>query len=380
MAAVELAQAGRHVLLADAKPSVGRKLLMAGRSGLNLTKDEPFAAFLQNYGDSAGHLREILTAFDNEAVKNWAESLDQPVFTGSTGRVFPKTMKSSPLLRAWLAQLSQLGVEVKTRWQWQGWHQDSLRFLTPDGEKILDPKVIVLALGGASWSRLGSDGAWAPWLAENGVGLAAFAPANAGVTIKWSDHMTRHFGAPIKGVSLKAGAIISRGEFVITQTGLEGGGIYSVFAAIRDGARLQLDLLPDWTEQRIMQKLAQKRRKTTTTNHLRKTLRLDPVKLALLMEFGRPLPAGQALAQLIKYLPVTTTGLAPIDRAISTAGGVLWDAVDASLMLRTRPGVFAAGEMLDWEAPTGGYLLTACLATGKWAGKNAANWAKATSR
>jgi len=374
MAAQELAGAGRRVLVLDAKPSVGRKLLMAGKSGLNLTKDEPFDAFLANYGKDAGHLRDILCDFDNSAVQNWARDLGQPVFTGSTGRVFPKTMKSSPLLRAWMGQLAELGVEVRTRWHWRGWQSGAFAFDTPAGSQTLTPKVTVLALGGASWPRLGATGFWAPWLAERGVQITPFAPANAGLLINWSSHMQRHFGSPVKSVALSAGDAKSRGEFVISRSGLEGGGVYTVSAAVRDGAALKLDLLPDHSKARITQKLTQKLRKTTLANHLRKSLRLDPAKQALLMEFGRPLPTGAALATLIKSLPVKTSGPAPIERAISTAGGVAWQALDATLMLQKLPGVFAAGEMLNWEAPTGGYLLTACLATGKWAGKHAGNW------
>ena len=372
MAAQHLAQAGRCVLVAEAKPSVGRKLLMAGKSGLNLTKDERFEDFLLRFGESASHLKPILTDFDNTAVQRWATALGQPIFTGSSGRVFPKAMKSSPLLRAWMAQLVDLGVDFRTRWRWQGWRDGAFHFATPGGDEFLKPCVTVLALGGASWARLGSDGAWAPLLADRNVDITPFAPANVAVTAIWSPHMAKHFGAPVKGVALTAGKTRSRGEFVITQDGLEGGGIYSVSTAVRQGTTLTLDLLPDRTTDWITKKLDQKPRKTTLTNHLRKSLRLDAAKLALLTEFGRPLPTGQSLATLIKLLPVKSTGLAPMDGAISTAGGIAWSALDQTLMLKTHPGVFAAGEMLDWEAPTGGYLLTACLATGKWAGKNAA--------
>lgn len=374
MAAHELAKAGRQVVVVEAKPSVGRKLLMAGKSGLNLTKDEPFDRFLQHYGDSAGHLSDIMTEFDNSAVQDWARDLGQPVFTGSSGRVFPKAMKSSPLLRTWLVQLSDFGVEFRTRWRWQGWQDGAFQFATPVGQETLTPAVTVLALGGASWARLGSDGLWAPWLAERGVKLVPFAAANVGLVVNWTNHMTRHFGQPVKGISLSAGAVHSRGEFVVTRAGLEGGGVYTASAALRGGAPLLLDLMPGWTEERIAKKLRHRKSKTTLTNHLRKSLHLEPVKLALLQEFARPLPTGDALAKLVKALPVKYSGLAPMDGAISTAGGVAWGAVNPGLMLTAVPGVFVAGEMLEWEAPTGGYLLTGCLATGKWAGRHGAQW------
>lgn len=377
MAADELARAGRKVLVAEAKPSIGRKFLMAGKSGLNLTKDEPFETFLSRYGDSAGHLREILTEFDNKAVQHWAEGLGQSVFTGSSGRVFPKSMKASPLLRAWMGQLGELGVQVQTKWRWLGWRGDALVFDTPNGETLLEPTVTVLALGGASWSRLGSDGKWAPWLAERGVALTPFGGANVGVRVDWSSHMERHFGAPVKGVALTADGTRQRGEFVVSHRGLEGGGIYGMSRLVRQGHDMTLDLLPDWSRGRILTRLSSASKKASLPNKLRKSLRLDPVKIALLMEFGRPLPQGGELADLLKSLPVEHQGLRPIDEAISTSGGVAWGALDQGLMIRDLPGVFAAGEMLDWEAPTGGYLLTACLASGKWAGRNAASWGRA---
>jgi uncharacterized flavoprotein (TIGR03862 family) len=374
MAAQEMALAGRDVVVVEAKPSAGRKLLMAGKSGLNLTKDEAFAAFLARYGDSALRLQPMLENFSNTDVKDWANALGQQVFTGSSGRVFPKAMKASPLLRAWLHQLDGLGVGLRTRWRWNGWDGAALRFSTPEGERILTPKVTVLALGGGSWRRLGSDGEWMAWLGARGVATTDLAPANVGLNVDWSVHMTRHSGAPVKGVALIAGAVRDRGEFVISARGLEGGGIYAMTAPVRAGHDLFVDLMPDWDRARIAARLQTRRPKTTLSNHLRKALRLDPVKLALLMEFARPLPDAAALAALIKHLPIRHAGLRPLDEAISTAGGVAWDAVDGALMLRDIPGMFVAGEMLDWEAPTGGYLLNACLATGKWAGRAAADW------
>ncbi len=372
MAADALGRAGRRVLLAEAMPSAGRKFLMAGNSGLNLTHAGEFDTFLARYGDASRHLRPMLERFDNRVVRDWAEGLGQPLFTGSSGRVFPVAMKASPLLRAWMARLAGLGVELRRRWRWTGWEAGETIFATPEGPVRLTPSVTVLALGGASWSRLGSDGAWAPVLAAAGVRLAPFAPANAGLAVAWSPHMARVIGQPVKGVRLRAGALESRGEFVISARGLEGGGIYAVSRAVREGADLALDLAPDLSAGEVATRLARPRGKATRANKLRSALRFDPARLALLQEFARPLPEGAALAEAVKSLPVVLQGLRPMDEAISTAGGVCWTALDAGLQLRAVPGVFAAGEMLDWEAPTGGYLLTACLATGRWAGEAAA--------
>ncbi len=373
MAADALAQQGHSVLIAEAKPSVARKLLMAGKSGLNLTKDEEIEPFLSNFGQASNWLEPMIRAFGPADVQGWAQGLGREVFTGSTDRVFPKEMKASPLLRAWLADLQTHGVETRTRWRWGGWQQDTLQFDTPEGPQKLSPKVTVLAMGGGSWARLGSDGAWADVLAQAGVPLAPFAPANAGLVLTWSDHMTRHFGQPLKGIALHAGTLSSRGEAVISARGLEGGGIYSVSAAVREGAALTLDLCPDRSVDEIANRLMRPRGKASFSNHLRKALKLTPAQLALLQEFARPLPQQpKALAQVIKALPVAHAGLRPLDEAISTAGGVSQNAVDNGLMLTCRPGTFCAGEMLDWEAPTGGYLLTACLATGRWAGRAAA--------
>ncbi|WP_299850661.1 TIGR03862 family flavoprotein [uncultured Roseovarius sp.] len=370
MAAQELAGAGHRVLVAEAKPSVGRKLLMAGKSGLNLTKDEPFDRFLAAYGADAASLEPMLTAFGPEQVKSWAVGLEQSLFSGSTGRVFPTAMKASPLLRAWLARLTDQGVSIRTRWRWQGWNGDAILFDTPDGPQQLTPKLTVLACGGASWARLGSDGAWVSHLPEDQT--TPFKPANMGFLIDWSAHMRRHFGAPVKGVALQAGDSQSRGEFVISETGIEGGGIYAVSRALRDGAPLTLDLMPNTAADQVRARLSRHRGKASLTNHLRKALKLDTVKIALLMECARPLPDD--LTPMIKSLPIRHRGPRPMDQAISTAGGLRFDALDETLMFRTRPGTFAAGEMLEWEAPTGGYLLTACLATGHWAGRHAAAW------
>ncbi len=375
MAAEQLACAGHAVTIAEAKPSAARKLLMAGKSGLNLTKDEPLDTLMHAYAEAADRLRPMIAECDAAAVRSWAEDLGQVLFSGSTGRVFPVGMKASPLLRAWLRRLEATGVVLKTRWRWAGWDGTALVFETPDGKQRLAADATVLAVGGASWARLGSDGAWAPLLAGQGVALAPFAPANAGLEVGWSDHMKPHFGSPLKGVAFQAGQFRTRGEAVISARGLEGGGIYTMCRAVREGAPLTIDLMPDVPQDRVSQRLRKPRGKSSRANHIRKTLKLGPVRTALLMEFGRPLPDDpETLAALIKSLPVSHAGLRPLDEAISTAGGVMWQDLDDGLMLRRLPGVFCAGEMLDWEAPTGGYLLTACLATGRWAGRSAANW------
>ncbi len=369
MAAEVLASAGHSVTVAEAKPSPARKFLMAGKSGLNLTKSEDMGAFMANYGTGAARLHPLLRAFGPQEVQAWAQGLGQPLFTGSTGRVFPAAMKASPLLRAWLARLDGLGVRIQRRWRWQGWDGDGVLFDTPDGLRSLTPRATVLACGGASWARLGSDGAWAAHLPGQ---VAPFQPANMGFAVDWTRHMQRHLGAPVKGIALRAGSQTSRGEIVISRAGIEGGGIYEVSRAMREGAPLLLDLMPDLTIDAVAARLSRPRGKESVTNHLRKALKWAPEKQALLMEFGRPLPDD--LAPLIKALPVTHQGPLPIDQAISTAGGLRFDALDAGVMLKDRPGTFAAGEMLDWEAPTGGYLITACLATGLHAGRAAADW------
>ncbi|MEJ6395779.1 TIGR03862 family flavoprotein [Gymnodinialimonas sp. 2305UL16-5] len=371
MAAETLAQAGRRVTLVDAKPSAGRKFLMAGKSGLNLTKDEPTARFIKAYGAASDWLGPMLEQLDPIEVMAFAEDLDQPIFTGSTGRVFPKAMKASPLLRAWLRRIE---AELRLCWRWTGFEGEALSFDTPNGSRCLLPAVTVLALGGASWARLGSDGAWATWLAEKGVKLAPFQPSNMGFQVTWSDHMAPFFGSPVKNIGLSAGGKTYRGEIVISQPGLEGGGLYAVSAAMREGKSLRLDLMPDRDTAALAVMLAKRPRKQTLTKALTK-LGLDSAKRSLLQEFGRPLPDdSKALAGLIKALPIRHDGPRPLDEAISTAGGVMREAVTPGLMLKEIPGVFVAGEMLDWEAPTGGYLITACFATGRWAGQHAARY------
>ena len=366
MAAEALAMAGRKVVVAEAKPSPARKFLMAGKSGLNLTRDEPLPAFIAAYG--ASWLEPVLRAFGPSEAVEWARGLGVALFTGSSGRVFPVEMKGSPLLRAWLRRLDGLGVELRTRWRWTGFAGDAFAFDTPEGPRLLRPGATVLALGGASWSRLGSDGAWVPWLAARGVEIAPWQPANVGLRVDWSPHMARHFGAPVKGAVLRLtpGGAEHRGEFVVSARGLEGGGLYPLSPALRAGAGLELDLMPDVPEAEVEARLSRMKPGETAANRLRK-LGLSPVAAALVMEWAK----GQPLT-VVKHLPVRHAGLRPLDEAISVAGGITAAALTGDLELRALPGVFAAGEMLDWEAPTGGYLLTGCLATGLWAGRAAA--------
>ncbi|WP_112311506.1 TIGR03862 family flavoprotein [Pseudogemmobacter bohemicus] len=365
MAAEELALAGRRVVICEAKPSPARKFLMAGKSGLNLTKDEPAATFAAHY-TPPDWLAQMLVEFGPETVKDFARGLGQEVFTGSSGRVFPVVMKGSPLLRAWLARLAGHGVTLRTRWRWTGFSGSGLSFETPEGARVLTPRVTVLAAGGASWARLGSDGGWTPWLSARGVGIAPWQPANMGLSLSWSPHMARHFGQPVKGVRLSAGGLESRGEFVISGRGLEGGGIYPLSRPLREGAALLLDLLPGLSEAEIAARLARMRPGESLANRLRK-LGLSPVQAALAMEFGRPEPLAR-----LRRLVIRHDGPRPLDEAISVAGGIRREALTPDLELRPLPGIFACGEMLDWEAPTGGYLLTGCFATGRWAGRAAA--------
>lgn len=371
MAADALASAGAAVLVVDAMPSVGRKFLMAGKSGLNLTKDEPLASFLSHFHPQSPDLLRALTDFGPDSVQSWARDLGEPIFTGTTARVFPKTMKASPLLRRWLARLNQLGVTFEQRHKWVGWEGDTWLFDTSNGPRRITAEIVVMALGGASWSKLGSDGSWADLFQNEGIETTPFAPANMGVTIRWSPHMTPHFGTPVKGVKLMAGGVETRGEWVVTSQGLEGGGIYELSRALRSLEPATLDLLPDVTLEQISAKLRRPRGKLSISNYLRKMLKLPDISRALLMEWGRPLPVDADLPALIKALPVPIAGTLPMDGAISTAGGVDWSALNG-FELKSRPGTFVAGEMLDWEAPTGGYLITGCLATGRAAGQAAA--------
>ena len=366
MAAEELSKAGAKVVVAEAKPSPARKLLMAGKSGLNITKDEGREAFIAAYDGM--DLAPILNSFGPREMVIWARALGVEVFTGTSGRVFPRAMKASPLLRAWLARLAASGAELRTRWRWTGFdNAGGYRFDTPDGVQVLRPAVCVLALGGASWSRLGSDGAWTGILAERGVGIAPWQPANMGFAVEWSPHMQRHFGAAIKGAALHVEGQVERGEFVISQRGLEGGGIYAISRALRLGGMLKIDLLPDSSVDEIADKLSKMKRGESRVNRLRK-LGLAPQVIALVQEFAREEPIEQA----VKSLRPRLIGPRPLDEAISVAGGIAAASLSDGLELHAIPNLFACGEMLDWEAPTGGYLLTATWATGQWAGRAAA--------
>jgi uncharacterized flavoprotein (TIGR03862 family) len=375
MAAEQLIKAGLSVTIAEAKPTLGRKFLMAGKSGLNLTMDEPVSAFLPHYYDARTHLDPMITSFGPQEVKEWTEKLGQHIFVGTSGRVFPKVMKASPLLRAWIARLLDAGVRLRTNWKLSGLSENNAQFQTPDGAKNIIADVVVLAMGGASWARLGSDGAWV----EQFGPITPFQPANCAFAMDWSNHMTKFFGTPIKNITLRAGDMISRGEIIVSRNGIEGGGIYSVSRTLRTGVPLAIDLRPDWTVDRVETALSKPRGKDSQTNHLRKALKLDPIKIALMREITPQLPQdAKALAKMVKCLSIKTLEPRPMDEAISTAGGIPWIRLDAGLMLMDRPGIFCAGEMIDWEAPTGGYLITACLATGRWAGLHAAQYAQRT--
>ena len=375
MAAEQLVNEGLSVTIAEAKPTLGRKFLMAGKSGLNVTMDEPVSPFLPHYYDARTHLDPMITSFGPQEVKEWTEGLGQQIFVGTSGRVFPKVMKASPLLRAWIARLLDAGVRLRTNWKLSGLSENNAQFLTPDGAKNIIADVVVLAMGGASWARLGSDGAWV----EQFGPITPFQPANCAFAMDWSNHMTKFFGTPIKNITLRAGDMISRGEIIVSRNGIEGGGIYSVSRTLRTGVPLTIDLRPDWTVDRVETALSKPRGKDSQTNHLRKALKLDPIKIALMRELTPQLPQdAKALAKMVKCLSIKTLEPRPMDEAISTAGGIPWIRLDAGLMLMDRPGIFCAGEMIDWEAPTGGYLITACLATGRWAGLHAAQYAQRT--
>ncbi len=378
MAAEAAAQSGAAVLVADHMPSPARKLLIAGRGGLNLTHSEPLPLFLTRYGSAAAHLVPFIQAFPPEALIAWAEALGQSCFIGSSGRVFPRAMKASPLLRAWMARLSALGVQLRTRHRWLGFAPDgAARFATPEGEKQIKAGATILALGGASWPKLGSDGAWPALLP--GIATRPFTPANMGFTIAWSDHLRQRFaGTPLKRIALSFDGITQRGEAMITEAGIEGGAIYALSATLRDAlarqqaVTLALDLRPDLSLADLAKRLAGRRGGLSLSNHLRRNAGLAPVAIALVQEALKGAAPPDDLAALIKALPLQLTGCFPMARAISAAGGVCWSELDEALMLRQMPGVFACGEMLDWEAPTGGYLLQACFSTGRAAGVAAA--------
>lgn len=439
MAAEVLAAQGLSVDVYDAMATPGRKFLLAGRGGLNLTHSEPAASFRQRYGGRANEVGRWMDAFDADALRAWVEQLGIATFVGTSGRVFPVGMKAAPLLRAWLARLRASGVRMHLRHRWTGEVMPNpvaaenagdagqttssnwvLRFATPDGERQVEADAVVLALGGASWRRLGSDGAWVPWLDSAGVSVAPLAAANCGFDVAgrpaieattpsrrsflrelvgaessapvagWSAHFAERWaGKPLKSVALRfedgaGGHFQRRGECVATASGLEGSLIYAASALLRDeiarsgAATLHLDLLPDWTEERVLREVAHPRGSRSLSTHLKSRLGLDGVKTGLLHELlEKPELAEPAtLAARIKALPITLLAPRPLDEAISTAGGVGFESLDPALMLKALPGVFVAGEMLDWEAPTGGYLLNACMASGRIAGQGAADFAR----
>lgn len=368
MAAEILSAAGLAVTVYDRMPSVARKLLIAGRGGLNLTHSEPLDRFKARYGAAAGRLASIIDAFPPKALIEWAEALGQPTFVGTSGRVFPKSLKASPLLRAWLARLNAQGVVIKTRHDWQGWNETG--DLVFANNATAKPDVTILALGGASWPRLGSNGAWTNILIKQGVPVTPLRPANVGFTVAWSEPFRRFEGEPLKGIALTFEGRTVRGEAMITRTGIEGGAVYALSSALREAidgqgtATLAIDLRPEMTPADLAAKLARPRAGESLSNFLRKTINLAPAGINLLREGHAQLATDATeLARQIKSIPLTLTGTQPIDRAISTAGGISLDALDNDLMLRTMPNVYAVGEMLDWEAPTGGYLLQATFAT-----------------
>ncbi len=406
MAAEVLAAGGTRVDVYDAMPSVGRKFLLAGRGGLNLTHGEPFTSFAARFGPASVALAPVLRAFQPQAVRDWAQGLGITTFVGSSGRVFPQDLKAAPLLRAWLHRLRAAGVTFHARHRWQGWSADgALRFDSPGGPLQLRPGVTILALGGGSWSRLGSDGAWVPWLQSRGVEVAPLRPSNCGFDVGvtpasgsglpgWSEHLRlRHAGQPIKPVAAslappvapaagKADRHWTQGEFVITSSGVEGSLVYTFSATLRDAIERDghvtwwLDLLPAHEAARVAREVAHPRGPRSLATHLKSRLGLQGAKLALLHELlpRATLADPVALAAAIKSLPLPLVRTRPLDEAISSAGGVRFDAVDDHGMLLAVPGVFCAGEMLDWEAPTGGYLLTASLASGRRAGQGASRW------
>jgi uncharacterized flavoprotein (TIGR03862 family) len=391
MAATFLSQQGVQVNVYEAKPSAGRKFLVAGKGGLNLTHSEPFEGFLSRYGSRRVNLLPMLKVFGTDELRQWAHEMGFDTFVGTSGRVFPEGMKSAPLLRAWLERLRKAGVRFNFRHEWQGWGNDhALRFSTPDSETALKPDATVLALGGGSWPKTGSTGAWVEILRQHGVELAPLKPANCGFDVNWSEHFrTRFAGQPLKSAvvsftDLQGEAFNQRGEFVVTEAGLEGSLIYACSSRLRDmieaqgNATIHLDLAPDWTHERLVDRLAQPRGSRSISSHVRKAVGISGLKAGLLWEFTPKddFRDEQKLASFIKDLPVTLISPRPLEEAISSAGGVRFEALDERLMLKSMPGVFCAGEMLDWEAPTGGYLLTACISTGRWAGLGVLEWLK----
>jgi uncharacterized flavoprotein (TIGR03862 family) len=388
MAAEVLAQSGARVTIYDAMPSAGRKFLMAGRGGLNLTHSVALPEFLMRYGAAKSHLAPAVEAFPPDALRAWSEELGQPTFVGSSGRVFPQAFKASPLLRAWLRRLDAMGVKFELRHRWTGWDQNGkLLFQTADGQHVVGSSATVLALGGASWPRLGSDGGWVETLVTRGVLIKPLLPSNCAFGVRWSPvFQERYAGHPLKNIALRFGGSIVRGEIMLTQTGIEGSPVYALSAPLREeihthgSAVLFVALRPDMSTPELAARLNAPRGKNPVATHLRRKLKLTPAAIGLIQEaalaLGDPLAVMpmDELAINVNSVPVFLTSIAPIARAISTAGGISFDELDPDFMIRKLPGVFAAGEMLDWEAPTGGYLLQASFATGAAAGRGALKW------
>ncbi|MFK0313948.1 TIGR03862 family flavoprotein [Pseudomonas sp. NPDC090233] len=386
MAAEALAQRGLAVQVFDAMPSVGRKFLLAGVGGMNITHSEAYPQFVGRYAERQGEIDELLRDFDADALRQWIHGLGIETFIGTSGRVFPTDMKAAPLLRAWLKRLRDNGVVIHTRYRWLGWNADNtLRIAYPQGEMQVKADVIVLALGGGSWARLGSDGAWQPLLAERAVDISPLQASNCGFEVAgWSALLKDKFaGAPLKNIALSMpGKAPRKGEFILTAQGVEGSLVYAWSAQLREAinrdgqATLLLDLLPDKPVDKIAQALAKPRGSRSMAKHLHSQLGIDGVKAALLRELTDQATFAdvESLARAIKALPITLVRTRPLDEAISSAGGVRFEGLDEGLMIKGMPGVFCAGEMLDWEAPTGGYLLTACFASGLRAGRAAADW------
>ncbi|MGZ5200310.1 MAG: TIGR03862 family flavoprotein [Telluria sp.] len=388
MAAEVIAAGGVQVDVYDAMPSAGRKFLLAGKGGMNITHSEPYEAFVARYGARAGAVAHWLDAFTPAQVRDWIHGLGIDTFVGSSGRVFPTDMKAAPLLRAWLHRLRESGVRLHMRHRWLGWRDGALLFATPDGEVEVKPQATVLAMGGASWPRLGSDGAWTQALVDRGVGVVPLAPSNCGFDVDWSAYLAERFaGAPLTTVAItfvngRGDKESRKGQFVVTSTGIEGSLVYAISAPVRDqiardgSATIWLDLVPDHDAGKVLAEVTRPRGSRSMSSHLQSRLGIKGVKAGLLREclsaaeYADPV----RLAAAIKALPLVLRRPRPIAEAISSAGGIRLEALDGNLMLRALPGVFAAGEMLDWEAPTGGYLLTACFASGRAAGRGALAW------
>ena len=409
MAAEELLKGGAQVDLYDAMPSLGRKFLMAGKGGLNLTHAEVKTDFVSRYGERSAQIAEWLQHFDAASLREWAQQLGIDTFIGSSGRVFPKDMKAAPLLRAWLHRLRSSGATIHVRHRWLGWDaKGALLFSTPQGETTVKPDAVVLALGGGSWSRLGSDGAWAPLLESRGVVIAPLRPANCGFNVNWSEHFINRFaGEPLKNITAthvdaNGNELRRAGEFIVTRHGVEGSLIYALSARLRDAidnsghsrprsesragcggnqavlniTTLHVDLTPAKSREQLISAIAHPRGARSMSSHLQSRANISGVKAGLLRECAskEDYADPERLASAIKALPIKLISPRPLDEAISTAGGVRFDALDQNLMLRNLPGVFCAGEIIDWEATTGGYLLTACFASGRWAGQGALSW------